>query len=253
MTRNFHANITVWKTFPRVQSINKKSILNFSLTWRQRALMNSYHRRSSLKKFSLVTGLVKKFLFSSLTDLCPMFLLLSFYDYYSLFCLLLAPFLPSSFSILLLTSKFVFFFTVTGSFLLQMKTKFKYLMRCWKGNGRKGVDFKFLLQHALCLCDWQSVTNFCSPFKCRSIFFSLLVTKIHRRKGLKGRCESRRKKSHFSLGSFTYYVTQNGNLLDPLPSSFQILNEEIFSLVKPATKSQNTPPSPLKSERPLCH
>lgn len=149
MTTNFHANISVWKTFPKVQSTKKK--LNFSLTWRQRVLMNSYHRRSSLKKFFpchrscyWLVSYVSSFVF---------FIIWLFF--------FLVPFLPSSFLVLLLPSKFVFFSTVTDSFLCcKIKTKFKYLMRCWKGNGQKGVDLKFLLQRVLCLCDWQLVTIF---------------------------------------------------------------------------------------------
>ena len=202
MTRNFHANITVWKNFSK-GPVDKKKVFSIFLLpdgnaywWILIIVVHLW------RNFPLSPVLLKKnfVLFPHwLVSYVSSFVFL-LYDYYSLFCLLLVPFLPSSFSILLLISRFVFFSTVTGSFLLQMKTKFKYLMRCWKGNGRKGVDFKFLLQHAL----------FVTGNQWRILFLLLSVDQFffsscHKNSSQKRVARKMRvKESHFSLSIMHY-------------------------------------------------
>jgi len=48
-------------------------------------------------------------------------------------------------------------------------------------------------------------------------------------------------------GSFTYYVTQKNEILDPPPPLLQIFQEKFFSLFDLLQNLR--PPSPLKSER----
>lgn len=105
MTRNFHSNISVWKTFPRVQSTkNKNSIFllpDGNAYWWILIIVVHLWRNFPLSPVLLLTCV-----------LCFFFCLF----YYMIIILSCSFFLPSSFLVLLLTSRFIFFSTVTDSF-----------------------------------------------------------------------------------------------------------------------------------------